>query len=111
MTAFALLAFASAAGCARAPVDRVEWLVMGTVAAVQTRGAVCETNGQAHVVKVMEVFKDVETRLNAHSPTSELSRLAFLPNGCPGRSTCFRPISTICSVASASWRPAAESRR
>lgn len=78
--ASALLAVASAVGCAKAPVDRVEWLVMGTVAAVQTRGCACETNGQAHVAKVMEVFKDVESRLNAHSPTSELSRLASLPD-------------------------------
>lgn len=46
---------------------------MGTVAAVQWRGA---ADGAAAVARVKAVFSRVERLLNAHDPGSELSRLA-----------------------------------
>ena len=66
------------AGCGRARTERIEWPVMGTIAAVQTRGATPEeTAGIVRMVK--DVFARVEKLLNAHDPNSELSRLAPLP--------------------------------
>ena len=65
------------AGCGRAKVERIEWPVMGTVAAVQTRGATPDET--AEVVRVVkDEFAHVEKLLNAHDPNSELSRLASL---------------------------------
>lgn len=52
---------------------------MGTVAAVQTRGDHTGTLTGRFAAETMGVFKDVESLLNAHSPMSELSRLAPLP--------------------------------
>ena len=66
-----------ALGCSRAKVERIEWPVMGTVAAVQTRGATAEET--AAVVRAVKTeFAHVEKLLNAHDPNSELSRLAPL---------------------------------
>ena len=66
-------------GCARQPIERVEWTTMGTVAAVQTRGA--DVEGRSNVVvRAKAAFADVERLLNAHDPDSELSRLATLPD-------------------------------
>ena len=70
----ALALCAALAGCARAPVERVEWTTMGTVAAVQTRGGA----DAAAVEIVRRTFDEVERLLNAHDPDSELSRLAPL---------------------------------
>ena len=67
------------AGCGNVEVDRVEWTAMGTVAAVQTRGCREGTNAKALVECAQSVFRDVESRLNAHSPTSEIRRIAALP--------------------------------
>ena len=73
----ALAAF-SLSGCSRGKVERIEWPVMGTVAAVQTKGATQEET--AEVVRVVkDEFARVEKLLNAHDPDSELSRLAPLP--------------------------------
>ena len=69
------LVLALAAGCGRAPVERVEWTTMGTIAAVQTRGV----SNPATVETVRRAFDNLETLLNAHNPESELSRLAALP--------------------------------
>ena len=66
----ALLALA-AAGCVRAPAERVEWTVMGTVAAVQSRGgdiAALRSVAQA-------AFDDVNREFNAHDPQSAINRL------------------------------------
>ena len=71
------LALAVLAGCARAPVERVEWTTMGTIAAVQTRGAA----DPSAVETVKRSFENLEALLNAHNPESELSRLAPLPEG------------------------------
>lgn len=61
-------------GCGRRPIERLEWPVMGTVAAVQVRG-----EGANEVrVAVQQVFADIERLLNAHDPQSELSKLSKL---------------------------------
>jgi len=62
------------AGCSRSPAERVEWPVMGTVAAVQARGG--SPNEAARCVRA--AFADVETLLDAHRRDSEISRLASL---------------------------------
>ena len=65
------------AGCSRGRIERVEWPVMGTVAALQTRDATAEET--AAIVRVVKAeFEHVEKLLNAHDPNSELSRLATL---------------------------------
>ena len=76
------------AGCGRQQIERIEWPVMGTVAAVQIRHGVF-----FYVVTTNEikgVFEEVERLLNAHSADSELSKLAGLPEdeilaGCDGK--------------------------
>lgn len=67
------------AGCSRAPVERVEWTSMGTIAAVQMRGATPE-EVRAAAAAVKDIFARVESLLSAHDPDSELSRLAPLPD-------------------------------
>ena len=65
------------AGCSdRSAIERVEWTVMGTVAAVQFRGEM----DKAAVAEVRRVFKDVEKLLNAHDPASEICALAKEPD-------------------------------
>ena len=67
------------AGCGRQQIERVEWPIMGTIAAVQVRGCPDEWG---HVsAYTMGVFKDVSEALNAYVSTSELSRLAPLDDG------------------------------
>lgn len=73
----ALTACGIAVGCSRAGVERIEWTVMGTVAAVQTRGATPEKTAAA-VRAVKDEFARLERLLNAHDPNSELSTLAPL---------------------------------
>ena len=77
---FVAAAFLAAAlvGCSRGRVERVEWPVMGTVAAVQTRAVPSSTTSSFDVKSVREVFSDIERLLNAHDPSSELNRLAPL---------------------------------
>ena len=65
-------------GCSRAKIERLEWPVMGTVAAVQTRGATPEETAEI-VRAAKDEFTHVERLLNAYDPNSELSRLAALP--------------------------------
>ena len=67
------------AGCGNVGSDRVEWTVMGTVAALQTRGAGDASKVKTLVEETKSVFGGVELRLNAHCPTSDVSRLASLP--------------------------------
>ena len=75
--AFLLLALAalSLSGCSRGKMERIEWPVMGTVAAVQTRGATAEEAAK-FAREAKESFAGVEKLLNAHDLNSELSRLA-----------------------------------
>ncbi|MBQ3342243.1 MAG: FAD:protein FMN transferase [Kiritimatiellae bacterium] len=65
-------------GCGRPKVERIAWPVMGTVAAVQTRGTSASSSSRAAADLAKKVFADVERKLNAHNPDSELSRLAPL---------------------------------
>lgn len=67
--------FALFAGCGKHNVERVEWTTMGTVAAVQMRGATAEQLSET-VAEVKSTFAEIERLLNAHDPTSELSRIA-----------------------------------
>ena len=77
-TGLLALSLCLAAGCAREPVERIEWPVMGTVAAVQVRGRGLPASGYRQ--SAGRVFSEVERLLNAHNPDSELSRLAPLGN-------------------------------
>ena len=74
--AAALLA-ALAGGCSRGKIDRVEWPVMGTIAAVQLKGELTPDSGR-FTTDVMAAFNDVSDALNAHVATSEISSLATL---------------------------------
>ena len=67
-------------GCGRTEIDRVEWQVMGTVAAIQTRRLRTTAAASPSDCRrtVQEAFADVERLLNAHAPESELSRLSSL---------------------------------
>lgn len=65
------------AGCGRPKIDRVEWPVMGTIAAVQTRGFFSPEKETMWVRGLgIPVFGIVEFNLNARDPNSELFRLA-----------------------------------
>ena len=75
-------------GCVRRQgVERVEWSVMGTVAAMQAK-RMDEGRGPSpgeDVIRRMStevrgVFTSVETLLNAHNHESEISRIAPLPD-------------------------------
>ena len=74
--AAALLA-ALAGGCSRGKIDRVEWPVMGTIAAVQLKGELTPDSGR-FTTYVMAAFNAVSDALNAHVATSEISSLATL---------------------------------
>ena len=74
---FPLLCALCIAGCSRAKVDRVEWPVMGTIAAVQLKGELTPDSSR-FTVYVMAAFKDVSDALNAHVATSEIRSLASL---------------------------------
>lgn len=74
---FLALAVVLLVGCDDRRIERVEWTVMGTVAALQWKG---DCDSAALVADVQDVFSNVETLLNAHDPESELSRLAKLPD-------------------------------
>ena len=78
LTQSVLCALCAVVGCGKAPIERIEWPVMGTIAAVQTRGATAEEVSQV-VCAAKAEFARVEKLLNAHDPNSELSRLAPLP--------------------------------
>jgi len=70
----------ASAGCGKGRIDRVEWPVMGTVAAVQLRSSSVFGYHAATSV-VQQITVDLERALNAHDPDSELSRLAPLEDG------------------------------
>ena len=81
-------AFLILGGCVRRQgVERVEWSVMGTVAAMQAKRT-SEDHGQLSIEDVIRrmstdargIFTSVETLLNAHNHESEISRIAQLPD-------------------------------
>ena len=70
---FAVL-FGLALGCSRqTPIERVEWPVMGTVAAVQTKGA-CLSSKALDVVKAE--FNRVNEHFNIHDPKAPIHGIA-----------------------------------
>ena len=74
-----VLCLAALAGCFRnPPVERIEWPMMGTVAALQTRGADVDKDV---VFWVKGVFGQVVDEFDAHDPKSAINRL--------GRCTAF----------------------
>ena len=75
---FCLLSFVLASfvflGCSRqAPIERVEWPVMGTVAAVQTKGASLSPEA-LEVVKAE--FNRVNEHFNIHDPKAPIHKIA-----------------------------------
>ena len=67
-------------GCSeRGGIRRVEWPVMGTVAALQWRPG-GDFSPSACQERTRETFREVERLLNAHDPDSEIRRLAALPD-------------------------------
>jgi thiamine biosynthesis lipoprotein len=96
------------AGCAdKSAIERVEWTVMGTVAAVQFRGEV----DKAAVAEVQRVFADVEKLLNAHNPASEIRTLAKEPDSrvlelCDARMRpCYEAAFALCVQTSGVFNP------
>ena len=67
------------AGCSPTHVERTEWTVMDTVAAVQWKTGV-DADGKRLAATAREVFGKVEGLLNAFDSESELNRLAKLPD-------------------------------
>jgi len=67
------------AGCGRQPVERVEWVTMGTVAALQVRGDAEDCRGL--LGKCQYVCKLITSRFDAHDPASMICRLAALSDG------------------------------
>jgi thiamine biosynthesis lipoprotein ApbE len=104
----AAVLFAMLAGCAeKSAIERVEWTVMGTVAAVQFRGEV----DKAAVAEVQRVFADVEKLLNAHDPASEICALAKEPDSrvlelCnPRMRPCYEAAFALCVQTSGVFNP------
>lgn len=98
---FSVAALALAfAGCARETVERVEWPVMGTIAAVQTRGE--GVKFLSGVREIVQSFFAVESGLfNAYDPDSELSRLQGLSDAellaqcSPHAAVCYNAAFTL----------------
>lgn len=72
--------------CRRADdIQRLEWPVMGTIAAVQWRnselGADAAIEGRKIAGKVRKIFAEVERLLNRHDPNSEICSLAGYSDG------------------------------
>ncbi len=83
----AFLALLACAGCGAARPERVEWPTMGTLAALQSRGASADVLSGAR--RTAQERCDLVMRLlNAHDPSSELSRLAALPDDTAVCSRC-----------------------
>ena len=104
----AAVLFAMLTGCAeRSAIERVEWTVMDTVAAVQFRGEV----DKAAVAEVQRVFADVEKLLNAHNPASEIRTLAKEPDSrvlelCDARMRpCYEAAFALCVQTSGVFNP------
>ena len=64
---------AGLAGCGKVPIERVEWPVMGTIAAVQTRGARLSPEA-LNVVRVE--FGRVDGHFNIHDPKAPIHGIA-----------------------------------
>ncbi len=97
-------------GCSRAKIDRVEWPVMGTIAAVQVRGELTTDDGRL-TADVMGAFNDVSDALNAHVATSEISSLASLADDevlakCKAEmKPCYEAAFTLMRVSGGAFNP------
>ena len=108
---FPLLCALCIAGCSREKIDRVEWPVMGTIAAVQTRGeGVKYISGVREIVQLF--FGMVESALNAHDGNSEISRLAGLPDdevlrvtSVTTQSRCFAAAFSLMEASGGAFNP------
>jgi len=88
------------AGC-REPVERLEWITMGTVAAVQTRGGSWEEWKAAHQI-VADKFFSVTDEFNTHDPKSAIRRLGTCtPFGQP----CMVCALTLCEQSGGAFNP------
>ena len=105
----AALVAALAAGCSRAKIDRVEWPVMGTIAAVQFKGEA--TDSGRSTADVMAAFNEVSDALNAHVATSEISSLAPLADDevlakCADKmKPCYEAAFTLMRVSGGAFNP------
>ena len=105
----AALVAALAAGCSRAKIDRVEWPVMGTIAAVQFKGEA--TDSGRFTADVMASFNEVSDALNAHVATSEISSLAPLADDevlakCADKmKPCYEAAFTLMRVSGGAFNP------
>ena len=64
-------------GCGRPRVERIEWPVMGTIAAVQWKSGADHAPVRSRRLAQV-AFAEVESLMNAHNPSAEISRLALL---------------------------------
>ena len=74
---FCLLSFVLASfillGCSRAPIERVEWPAMGTIAAVQTKGGGLSSEA---LDAVKAEFNRVNEHFNIHDPKAPIHEIA-----------------------------------
>ena len=75
-----MLAALVVAGCGDGGIERLEWTVMGTVAAVQVRTGGTRAGAARCRDTAKAAFAEVERLLDAHDPGSEICRLAPLPD-------------------------------
>ena len=98
-------------GCGRAPIELVNWNVMGTIAAVQTKGDRDGVRTGKVAAAAMAEFKDLETLLNAHDPESEISRLAPQPDAQVLRQCakevkpCYEAAFMLCKATGGAFNP------
>ena len=91
--------------------ERVSWMTMGTIAAVQTKGDKnCVVTGKL-AARTMATFKDVETLLNAHKSDSEISRLAPLADEevvrrcADSTRPCYEAAFALCKATGGAFNP------
>ena len=98
-------------GCAREERERLEWTSMGTVAAVQTRGADARVRASCACRETQALFREIESLLNAHDEKSELSRLAplndaaVLSNSSPRVKACYEAAFRFARLTDGAFSP------
>ncbi len=70
-----LVAMMALLGCDKPKIERVEWPIMGTIAAVETRGGVVPSN----VLEAIKAeFNRVNAEFNIYNPASPIHKLALM---------------------------------